>query len=276
VPTWLDGRLKGGHDERGDVVTTLTLILIIAGVFVLGAAVAAGILILRERMSGQRRVLAYRDTYEPLFADLWSNEMHRRLAALFVAQRTATSRSGAAGLASVLTSFIRRRLSADAVDGESYEDVRLALSILSARAVRQAQAESGQALDLSGMDFRGASLAGVDLAGFRLTQCVFDRCRMAGTKLAGADLSGASMVGTDFHGADLRRADFSEADLSDADFTAARVAGANFTNANIGGAILAEAAGLVQEQLDQAFGDGGTAVPERMRFVPGRSQRRRD
>jgi hypothetical protein len=251
------------------------LIAVVVGVFVLGAVLAAGVMLVRERMGGQQRVLAYRDTYEPLFADLWSNEMHRRLAALFVAQRTASTRGGATGLGSVLISFIRRRMAAEPETGESHEDVRLALSILSARAVRQAQAESGQALDLSGIDFRGAPLSGVDLSGFRLAQCRFDHCRLAGAKLVGADLSGASLEAADLHGADLRRADFSESDLTDADFTASRVGLANFTNANIGGAILSEAGGLSQEQLDQAFGDGGTAVPERMRFVPGRSQRPR-
>lgn len=255
---------------------SIVQILIVVAVFVVGAGLAVAAMLVRERMGSQRRVLAYRDTYEPLFADLWSNEMHRRLAALFVAQRTATTRGGAAGLASVLISFVRRRLSAEATDGESYDDVRLALSVLSGRAVRQAQSDSGQSLDLSGIDFREAVLSGVDLSGFRLAQCNFDRCRLAGAKLTGADLSGASLMAADFHGADLRRADFSEADLTDADFSGARVGAANFTSANIGGAILAEASGLSQEQLDQAFGDGGTAVPERMRFVPGRSQRRRD
>jgi uncharacterized protein YjbI with pentapeptide repeats len=172
------------------------------------------------------------------------------------------------GLADVLISFLRRRLAGEAKDG--FDDVRLALSILSSRAVRR-----GGRLDLSGIDFQGAALAGIDLSGFRLAQCVFDRCRLAGAKLADADLGGASLVGADLNGADLRRADFSESDLSDADFTAARIGSANFTNANIGGTILAGAIGLTQEQLDQAFGDSGTAVPERMRFVPSRAQRPR-
>jgi hypothetical protein len=231
-------------------------------------------LLLNRRGDGENRVLAYRDTYEPLFADLWSNEMHRRLAALFVAQRTAKSVGEARGLGAVLISFIRRRLGT-AEDSESYEDVRLALTILSSGPVRRAQIQSGQALDLSGIDFRGAVLSGVDLTGFRLAQCVFDRCRLAGAKLVGADLSGASLTGADLHGADLRRADLSEADATDADFSGARVGSANFTNTNIGGAILSEAGGLSQEQLDVAYGDGGTAVPERMRFVPGRAQRPR-
>jgi uncharacterized protein YjbI with pentapeptide repeats len=244
------------------------------GLFVAGALIATGaMLLLRRRDDNQNRVLAYRDTYEPLFADLWSNEMHRRLAALFVAQRTAKSVNEARGLGAVLISFIRRRLAGE--EGESFEDVRLALTILSSAPVRRAQVESGQALDLSGIDFRGAVLSGVDLTGFRLAQCVFDRCRLAGAKLVGSDLSGASLMGADLHGTDLRRADLSEADVTDADFSAARVASANFTNTNIGGAILSEANGLTQEQLDVAFGDGGTAVPERMRFVPGRAARAR-
>lgn len=245
---------------------TTPQLLILVAVFVAGAAVAALVFVLRERMSGQGRVLAYRDAFEPLFADLWSDEMHRRLAALFVAQRMTRSK----GLANVLISFVRRRLASDTQD--SFDDVRLALTILSQRAVRQ-----GEKLDLSGIDFKGAPLAGIDLSGFRLARCGFDRCRLAGARLADADLGGASLVGADLNGADLRRADFSEADLSEADLTAARINAANFTNTNIGGTILTGALGLTQEQLDQAFGDSGTAVPERMRFVPSRAQRpRRD
>lgn len=255
-------------------------IALAALLFAAGAGLAALIVFLRERWNagGQRRVAGYRDVYEPLFADLWSDEMHRRLTALFVAQRIAKSRAAARGLADVLISFIRRRLaSADdaTLDRASFEDVRLALTILGTRAVRQAQAASGQNIDLSGINFRGAAFYGVNLQGFRLAQCNFDRCQLASAKLMGADLSGASLVGTGFHGADLRQADFSEADLSDADFTRARVAAADFTNANIGGTILSDSTGLVQEQLDQAFGDSETAVPERMRFVPGRTQRLR-
>jgi len=243
--------------------------------FAAGAGIVALAFWLRERWSadGRQRVLGYRDIYEPLFADLWSEEMHRRLTALFVAQRIAKSRRAARGLANVLVSFIRRRLAG--VDGESFEDIRLALTILGTRSVRGAQAESGQIVDLSGINFRGATLYGLNLQGFRLAQCNLDRCQLSSTRMMEADLSGASLVGADLHRADLRKADLSEADLSDANLTGARVNAANFTNTNISGAILTDTAGLVQEQLDQAFGDTGTAVPERMRFVPGRSQRLR-
>ena len=88
-------------------------IAIVVGVFVAGAGAAALIFWLRERADAQKRVTEYRDIYEPLFADLWSNEMHKRLAALFVAQRVARTRSAAKGLASVLISFIRRRLAGE-------------------------------------------------------------------------------------------------------------------------------------------------------------------
>lgn len=250
-------------------------LLIALALFIAGIVVAALVFVLRERWNAgaQRRVTEYRDTYEPLFADLWSDEMHRRLAALFVAQRTAQSRASARGLGSVLISFIRRRLAAEAA-GDSYDDVRLALTILSTGAVRQAQMESGQGLDLSGLDFRGAAMGGINLEGFRLAQSILDRCRLTGAKLADADLSGASLVGTDLSGADLRRADLSDADLSEAVLSGARVNAAKFTSTNIGGTILADTQGLIQEQLDAAFGDSETAVPERMRFVPSQRARR--
>lgn len=250
---------------------------ILVAVLAVAAALAALAMWLRERSArrAQRSVLDERNVYEPLFADLWSDEMHRRLAALFVAQRVAKSSAAAGGLAPVLISFVRRRTAAPSVEMESFEDLRLALTILASKPVRRAQRASGQKIDLGGVNFRAAVLAGVDLAGFRLAQCRFDRCRLSGADLRGADLSGASLVGADMASADLRGADLTEADLSDADFTGARVDQANFTNANVAGAILTEAKGLIQEQLDVAFGDSGTAVPERLRFAAGRGQRLR-
>ena len=258
-------------------MTMNTEIAIAVLIFIAGVAIAALVFWLRERSDAgaKARVLGYRDTYEPLFADLWSDEMHRRLTALVVAQRMARSRSAARGLADVLISFIRRRLAA-AGSGESFEDVRLALTILGTRAVRSAQGESRQTIDLSGINFRGARLSGVNLREFRLAQCNFDECLLAGAKLAHADLTGASLCGVVLHGADLRDSDLSEGDLSGADLTGARIGGANFTNVNVGGAILTDVLGLTQEQLDQAFGDTDTAVPERLRFTPGRPQRVRN
>jgi uncharacterized protein YjbI with pentapeptide repeats len=255
-------------------MTNITQIAIVVAVFIAGAGLAALIFWLRERGDAQKRVTEYRDIYEPLFADLWSDEMHRRLAALFVAQRVANTRSSARGLASVLISFIRRRLSGDKEAGENYEDVRLALTILGNGAVRAAQAKSGQDIDLGGIDFRGSALTGADLSGFRLVQCNFDRCLLAGAKLADADLSGASLVGANLQNADLRRANLSEADVSEADFSHAKVNAANFSNVNISGTILAEAQGFIQDQLDLTFGDSETALPERMRFVAGRTRPR--
>jgi uncharacterized protein YjbI with pentapeptide repeats len=256
-------------------MTTIVQIAVVVAVFVAGAGIAALIFWLRERGDAQKKVTEYRDVYEPLFADLWSDEMHRRLAALFVAQRVAKSRGAAKGLANVLISFIRRRLSAAAQSGESYEDVRLALNILSTSAVRAAQAAAGQNVDLGGIDFRGAAFFGVDLHGFRLAQCNFDRCQLASANLADADLSGASLVGTNLQNADLRRADLSEADVSEADFSRAKVNAANFANVNISGTILADAQGFIQDQLDLTYGDSETALPERMRFVAGRTRPRR-
>jgi uncharacterized protein YjbI with pentapeptide repeats len=253
---------------------TLTQIWIVVAVFIAGVAIAALIFWLRERGDVQKRVTEYRDVYEPLFADLWSNEMHRRLAALFVAQRVSQSRASAKGLASVLISFIRRRLTGDAEPGENYEDVRLALTILSTNAVRAAQAQAGQDIDLGGIDFRGATLTGADLSGFRLVQCNFDHCLLAGARLADADLSGASLFGANLQNADLRRANLSDADVSEADFSRAKVNAANFSNVNISGTILADVQGFIQDQLDLAFGDSETALPERMRFVAGRTRPR--
>ena len=65
-----------------------------AAALTIGVIVVALVIAWAVRSMGsaaRRRIGEYREAYEPLFADLWSNEMHRRLSALFVAQRIARS-----------------------------------------------------------------------------------------------------------------------------------------------------------------------------------------
>jgi uncharacterized protein YjbI with pentapeptide repeats len=252
-----------------------------AAALTIGVIVVALVVAWAVRSMGsaaRRRIGEYREAYEPLFADLWSSEMHRRLSALFVAQRIARSSSAAVGLGDVLIAFIRHRLSASgrsADGGAGFDDVTLALAILGSKPLRAGRAPSGRGTDLSGLNFRGAPLVGANLRGFRLVRCNFSGCQLLNANFAGSDLAGASFAGADLRRSDLSRADLSDANLSGADLTGARIKGAKLQSANIAAAILVNTVGLEQQQLDEAFGDAGTAVPEQFRFIPIRSQRAR-
>lgn len=260
---------------------------IVDGLVLIGALIALALILdsyrafLRPRYKAtverhrQNHLSHLRDMLAPALDGLWSNEMQQRMTALVFAQRLAKNRSEAGGLAHILIAFIRHRLSklADPKNDDGFEDVKLALAVLGMRAVRSAQTDTRQGIDLSGVNFRGVSLYGVDMQEFRMAACILDHCQLGTAKLARADLSGASMIGADLRNANLQGADLSGADVSGADFSGAVVRGMKLNAANISGAVLVDTVGLEQKQIDEALGDSDTAVPEHFRFVPVRTQR---
>lgn len=250
--------------------------LIVLGSLVL-LLVAATVAILLWRMIGaawERRVSARREIFEALFADLWSDQIHRRFAALLVLKRLVRGKGSRGAVSSAVVSFIRERLSStDKSPERSFEDVRLALGILASRSLGSRLNLRRHSVDLTGINFRGAPLFGIDLRSFRLLQCDFSGCLAMGANFRNCDLAGTSFNSADLKGADFRRTDLSDAVFANVDFTGARLEGARMVGTNISGAILVNARGLTQEQLDLAFGDAGTAVPEQFRFVPMKSQR---
>ena len=75
--------------------------------------------------------------------------------------------------------------------------------------------------------------------------------------LQGADLGGANLEGADLGGADLHGANLFEASLHGAVFK-----GAELWEVNLRGAELKESTKLNQAQLDRAWGDRDTKLPE--------------
>ncbi|WP_349308003.1 pentapeptide repeat-containing protein [Pseudofrankia sp. BMG5.36] len=173
----------------------------------------------------------------------------------------------------VLSAFIRvrstalsQRLAARAgTDGESptptypAADIRAAMQVLARLPVR----EKVPRCDLTGTDLAGpASLAHLTLTDANL----------ADAWLSGADLNGAVLSGTNLTNARLRGADLTGAWLDGANLTNARLSGANLTNTLLNGAILTgtrlsrtnlvRAVGLSQEQVNAAWGDSETQLPE--------------
>jgi len=107
--------------------------------------------------------------------------------------------------------------------------------------------------DLSGAHLRCADLTGADLSGADLT----------GADLPGADLSGAHLNRVDLAGADLSRADLKGADLTGAiGSIGADLSGADLGGADLSGADLTGAKGITPSQLNDAFGDKNTQLPD--------------
>ena len=90
------------------------------------------------------------------------------------------------------------------------------------------------------------NLSRADLRRARLDQATLNEANLMGAVLTEADLTDARLENADLRGARLARA---------------ALAGACLKGANLSGADLGLADGLTQAQLDQAVGDGRTALP---------------
>jgi hypothetical protein len=126
--------------------------------------------------------------------------------------------------------------------------------------------------DLAGTNLAKANLKGAELQRSRLTGANLIRTNLQGaildeaelqeallriTDLREANLEKSDLRGASFEMTDLRRASLSEADLREANFQGPLLQEAQLRGANLRGV-----AGLTQEQLEQAFGDEATELPE--------------
>ena len=82
-----------------------------------------------------------------------------------------------------------------------------------------------------------------------------------------SNFSGSDLKYSRFYNYNLQDADFSKADLKYCDFSNADVKGAIFKGARLHGSDMRWAKNLKQEQIDQAYGDRFTKVPEGMEKV---------
>ena len=127
--------------------------------------------------------------------------------------------------------------------------------------------------DLSGASIFGANLTGAFLNDAVLTDAMLFRADLSGAILFGARLEGATLLDADLEGADLRDADLNSANLRDANLTDATLRDANLRDADLIGAILSgaelrHAKNLTQEQINSAFGNAETALPEGLERPP--------
>jgi uncharacterized protein YjbI with pentapeptide repeats len=120
---------------------------------------------------------------------------------------------------------------------------------------------------LDGADLRGAHLNGAFLVGAHLDGAHFSRAHLDGADLRGAHLNGADLRGAHLNGANLSRAHLDGACLRFANLSRERLdhvdlSLANLSEARLDGADLRRAEGLTQAQIDPAFGDVKTELPE--------------
>jgi uncharacterized protein YjbI with pentapeptide repeats len=115
---------------------------------------------------------------------------------------------------------------------------------------------------LWGASLQGAGLSRAHLGGASLSGADLEHADLHGAYLHRADLSGAYLKDAFLSGAHLEHADLSNAHLAGAYLRAAHFDGADLSNAHLDGANLSEAEGLTPAQIDAAYGDAKTQLPE--------------
>ena len=110
---------------------------------------------------------------------------------------------------------------------------------------------------LKKVEARKNDLEGTDLSHHKLM-----RAQLQEAKLNGADLSYAYLMQADLTGADLSEVDFNSAVLSEAKLKGANLEDADFTDAYLCGVDLSEVLNLTCDQLDLAYLDRDTRLPD--------------
>lgn len=126
-------------------------------------------------------------------------------------------------------------------------------------------------VNLSGVALERSVLVGFDLTNVSFYRAGLTEADLSGVDCGFADFHEANLIGSDFSGASLRNARLSRAymrgarldhaNLRGADLRRASMTFASLVGADIRGVDLTSTRGLVQEQLDDANGDGRTRVP---------------
>ena len=122
-------------------------------------------------------------------------------------------------------------------------------------------------LDFSECTFRNANLAGIKADGANFEKALLSPCILIGASLRNANLKGArldtaKLIGADLEKANLTKASFYLTDLERANLKSANLSGAVFEHTNLSGANLTDVVGLEQSQLDHAYGDLKTILPD--------------
>ncbi|MEP0857985.1 pentapeptide repeat-containing protein [Trichocoleus sp. DQ-U1] len=181
-------------------------------------------------------------------------------------------------------------------------DIQAALTVIGQRNVEKDP--NNQRLNLQNTDIRGANLYGANLQGAllnganlqgallngaKLERAKLNEANLVGVKLFNANLEGAEVCDANLQEADLDRVNLQEADLWDtklqwarirkanlqkAKLCRAKLQGANLSEADLLGAILDDAKlhgaklrevqNLKQEQIERAYGDSKTVLPDNL------------
>jgi hypothetical protein len=239
----------------------------------------------------QRRIT---ESFAKAVEQLSSDRLQVRLGGVYTLARIAReSDADYWPVMETLTAFVRERRPAPRTAHEAPgsamrpPDERLPLDVVAVLAVIARRGERERTLegqqswrvdltfadlsgaDLRGMHLRGALLQGAHLRGADLQGADLSGAHLYDAHLQGSDLTGAGLGGTTLRGARLRGALLCDAQLEHARLDGADLDGVNLRGARLHGARLSAAAGLTQDQIDEALGDAATILPNGLRRPRG-------
>jgi uncharacterized protein YjbI with pentapeptide repeats len=137
-------------------------------------------------------------------------------------------------------------------------------------------------VNLEGADLHWADLREANLGGANLRRADLREANLGGANLSGADLAGADLSEAHLRSADLAGADLCQVDLREANLNGSNLSNADLVRANLSGSNLSEAdcsrmnidtarlqfadfsaaVNLTQEQIDKAYGNSKTKLPD--------------
>ncbi|MBT3433470.1 MAG: pentapeptide repeat-containing protein [Nitrospinaceae bacterium] len=127
--------------------------------------------------------------------------------------------------------------------------------------------------DLRGANLAEANLAGADLKGANLERMQLTRANLEGSVLRAARLVMADITLANLAGADLRWANLEGASLLKTNLAGADLEGADLYKTNLRGVDLSRTIRLAQEQVDSAYIDENTKLPDYLKSSAERKKK---
>jgi hypothetical protein len=286
-----------GHKDKNGVVTYPNAALVNPILAGLGAILLIYAAIRQAQIAASRheaqteadRQRRITESFSNAIEQLGSDKLEVRLGGIYALERISQESAGEYwAIMDTLTAFVRQRArwqqpSASEItpdQTESPADITAVIAVIIRE--REREIKRGKDLSLRGVNYRWIDLRGVDLRGTSLSDAHLEGANLSGTHLErvpliaahleGAYLEGAYLEGAyltwghlehaHLKGAHLERARLDRTHLGNADLYRANLRNANLEDAQLDGANLSLVEGLTQAQIDAAYGDAATTLPE--------------
>ena len=237
-------------------IVSRTLVFLGHGLLRAGRRIATG-----EQTAEIPKEDQFTERFTQAIEQLGSEKLEVRLRGIYALERIARdSEKDHWPIMEVLSAYIRENAPWQEVQPQAPPrfptDIQAILTVLR-RCMRTHEGGEDQSLDLIRTDIQGAVLVGAHLEGANLSEAHLEGALLVGAHLGRADLSEAHL-----ERAHLRGARLEGADLVGAHLERAHLRGARLERADLNAAHLTDAVNLTRKQIEQAFTDERTRLPD--------------